>query len=117
MSLSFANSPLSTSPPIRSHRIGRKYSCRGNQRNDRKSVVIPINCEKPTFDSASSGSTIPSFYSRNHHAGPYRRASGCVTNIHPSTIDLGEVGVPFTEGIQKSCEIAHFRATGFLKFS
>src|ERR1019366_369876 len=83
---SFGISPRSTSPPIRSHRMRRKYSCRGNDRNERESVVIPMNREsKPTLDKQLRCSIIPCFWSRNHQGGPHciARVTGSLTcNLH-----------------------------------
>src|SRR5690606_31335068 len=70
-SLSFGNSPFSTSVPNRSHNNLRKYSCLGNDKKLRESVSIPTKrLSKPILDSALICLVIPSFWSRNHQADP-----------------------------------------------
>ena len=65
------SSPFSISLPNKLHTIRLKYSCRGKDKKERESVVIPINRgNNPKELTALSRSIIPSSVSKNHQAGP-----------------------------------------------
>jgi len=59
---SFGRSPFSISLPSRLHSTRRKYSCRGNDMNDRESVTMPTKRDSnPVLESALSCHSMASF--------------------------------------------------------
>src|SRR5260370_41872071 len=59
---SSGSSPFSASRPSRLQKTRRKYSCRGNDINDRESVNMPTNRDSsPVFERALRCHSMPSF--------------------------------------------------------